>query len=141
MVNFGNYKKIYGIPDNTQKSSKIFTSLSPTVNSANKTLSNLDWQNTQFVVPANTCPANLHRGSSDCNVFYASYCTNMYDYLQSKGLIDKEKLLQIPECACYFPNTKEQQLIQYWKIIADNIWIKHPILHLQQLILVHQQQL
>ena len=95
--------------DNTEKSAKIFTSLSPTVNSANKTLSNLDWQNTQFVVPENTCPSNLHRGSSDCNVFYASYCTNMYDYLQSKGLTDKEKLLQIPECACYFPNTKEQE--------------------------------
>lgn len=60
-------------------------------------------------MPANTCPSNLHRGSSYCNVFYASYCTNMYDYLQSKGLTDKEKLLQIPECACYFPNTKEQE--------------------------------
>lgn len=94
--------------DNTSKYAKIFTSLSPTVNSANKMLSNINLQNNQFTIPANTCPTNLYRGSNDCNVFYASYCTNMYEYLQSKGLTDKEKLLQIPECACYFPNTKEQ---------------------------------
>jgi hypothetical protein len=95
--------------DNTQKSAKIFTSLSPDINSKNKTLSELNWQNSQFTVPANTCPTNLYKGSADCNVFHASYCANMYDYLQSKGLKDKDKLLQIPECACYFPNTKEQE--------------------------------
>ena len=95
--------------DNTQKLAKIFTSISPDVNSANETLGNLNWQNAQFIVPDNTCPTNLFKSSNDCNVFFASYCANTYDYLHSKGLTDKQKLLQIPECACYFPNTKEQE--------------------------------
>ena len=33
----------------------------------------------------------------------------MYNYLESKEINDREKLNLIPECACYFPLTREQQ--------------------------------
>lgn len=95
--------------DTTSKSTNVKTSLSPYVASENPLLSNLNYQNKIFTIPENSCPVNLYKGSENCNAFFSSYCANLYDYLDSKGLSNNEKLLQIPECACYFPKTKEQQ--------------------------------
>jgi len=95
--------------DNTAKTSNVKVSLCPGVQTENKLLAELDYQNKVFNIPNDTCPVNLYRGSEDCNVFYASYCQNFYNYLKSKGLSNSDILLQIPECACYFPNTVEQE--------------------------------
>ena len=89
--------------------SSIKGSLSPQVFKENKTFAELNYENKNFEIPANTCPANLTSNSDDCNVFYATYCQNYYNYLKSKGLLDADILKQIPDCGCYFPNSIAQK--------------------------------
>ncbi len=84
-------------------------SLSPNVAVQNETLNKLNFQSNSYTLPPNSCPANLYGGSSDCDAFFGSYCANMYDYLQSKGFNDNDKLNIIPECACLFPPTVNQK--------------------------------
>ena len=83
--------------------------LTPKVYKDNKILAELNYQNRSFTIPANSCPANLKPNSDDCNVFYATYCQNYYNYLKSKKLSDAEILKVIPDCGCYFPKTSAQQ--------------------------------
>jgi len=94
--------------DNSKKNVGVKVSISPNTANLNDVLYNLNYENKIFTIPDNSCPVNLYKGSNDCNVYFASYCQNYYDYLQSKGLSNSDKLLQIPECACYFPKTEDQ---------------------------------
>ena len=105
-LKLGCCKRIQG--DDSAKSANVKVSLTPEVNTNNKLLSKLNYQNQIIKIPENTCPTNLYNGSDDCNIFHEIYCKNFYDYLQSKDINNSDKLLQIPECACYFPKTQEQ---------------------------------
>ena len=95
--------------DNTSKNVNVKFSLSPDKGKSDSRQKNLNYEKKIINIPENTCPTNLYSGSDDCNLFYEIYCKNYYDYLESKGLNNTDKLYEIPECACYFPKIGAQK--------------------------------
>jgi len=62
--------------------------------------------NPQFIlnsttIPANSCPALLHKQTPVCDAFYDVYCNNVIQYLKDNGYSQEQMLKFSPECACY----------------------------------------
>jgi hypothetical protein len=91
--------------DNTAKNVKVRVELKPGA-MGNLKKFGFEWKNLN--IPASTCPANLYKGSSDCDTFYDVYCENVNKvFMEDFGRqIDDETNKYpnyAPDCACYAP--------------------------------------
>ena len=71
-----------------------------------------EWKNID--IPANTCPANLYKGSPDCDTFYNVYCENVNSVFTEhfgRQIDDSTNKYPnyAPDCACYAPMAVGQE--------------------------------
>ena len=94
---------------NTQINVNVRVPVNPTIESINPFTNKFNFQNSQIVLPENTCPANMYWGSDVCDNFFGLNCNNVMNYMQSENInVESELLNYAPECACYAPQTKDQ---------------------------------
>lgn len=91
--------------DTTAKTAKIRVPLEPTTIGELKNFG-FEWKN--IVIPAGYCPANLYKGSVDCDTFYSIYCANVNQVFSEqfgKQVDDHTNKYPsyAPDCACYAP--------------------------------------
>ena len=91
--------------DNTARNVKVRVELEPGAIGNLKEFG-FEWKNIQ--IPANTCPANLYKGSPDCDTFFDVYCENVNTVFTEqfgKQVDDKTNKYPnyAPDCACYAP--------------------------------------
>ena len=63
--------------NNSSQIANVKVPLSPTISQESPTLKSFNFQKENLVIPATTCPANLHVNSDDCNAFYGVYCLSL----------------------------------------------------------------
>lgn len=91
--------------DNTERNVKVRVELQPDT-IGDLTEFGFEWQN--MTIPANACPANLYKGSPDCDTFYNVYCENVNTVFSEKfgqQVDDKTNKYPnyAPDCTCYAP--------------------------------------
>lgn len=93
------------VGDNTARNVKVRVELEPgTIGNLKKF--GFEWKN--MTIPANTCPANLFKGSADCDTFYNVYCENVNTvFTEQFGRQVDDNTNKYPnyapDCACYAP--------------------------------------
>ena len=91
--------------DNTARNVKVRIPVEPGAIGELKEFG-FEWKNIQ--IPAGTCPANLYKGSPDCDTFYDVYCENVNTvFTESFGRQVDDNTNKYPnyapDCACYAP--------------------------------------
>jgi hypothetical protein len=91
--------------DTTAKIAKVRVPLEPSTIGELKNFG-FEWKN--IVIPAGYCPANLYKGSDDCDTFYSIYCANVNQVFTEqfgKQVDDHTNKYPsyAPDCACYAP--------------------------------------
>jgi hypothetical protein len=91
--------------DNTARNVKVRIPVEPDAIGELKEFG-FEWKNIQ--IPAGTCPANLYKGSPDCDTFYDVYCENVNTvFAENFGRQVDDKTNKYPnyapDCACYAP--------------------------------------
>jgi len=71
------------------------------------------YQYNSIDIPEKSCPVDFQKYNSNCNAFMNIYCDNMYIEFKKLNLPESEFQDYCPECACYAPRTKEQELYPY----------------------------
>lgn len=91
--------------DETARNVKVRVAVEPGAMSQFKDFG-FEWKNMN--IPAGTCPANLYKGSPDCNTFYSVYCENVNTVFSEKFGRQVDDTTNkypnyAPDCACYAP--------------------------------------
>ena len=96
--------------DNTEKNVNVRVPVNPTTESINPYTKEFNFQYSQINIPANSCPVNLYSGSPDCDNFFGLNCNNIMNYMGQQNInVQSELMNYAPECACYAPQTQDQE--------------------------------
>ena len=95
--------------DTSQKTSLVRTPLSPN-DTVDPLFKKFDFKFKSIPIPEESCPVDYYSGSPNCNAFYDVYSQNMITQLNKQGIEVDNFLKYAPECACYAPRTKVQEV-------------------------------
>lgn len=71
---------------------------------------NFDFKLKSLNIPENACPVDYYGGSTNCNAFFDVYCKNVVNEFNKLNLTADKFIYYAPECACYAPKTKIQEI-------------------------------
>jgi hypothetical protein len=96
--------------DNSEKSVVVRTPLNPYDTNAESDFKKFDFKFKTLSIPANSCPSNFYGDSLECNALYETYCKNVITHFNSKNLPLDDFKKYAPECACYAPKYKKEEI-------------------------------
>jgi hypothetical protein len=112
--------------DDSQRNVLVRIPLNPNEN-VDSQLKKFDFKFKSLTIPKNSCPTKFYAGSNDCNTFFDVYCTNLVNEFNKLNLPLDNFTKYAPECACYAPKTKVQEIYpettppSCYKTNCDNI--------------------
>ena len=95
--------------DNSQKTVLVRTPLNPNEN-VDPMYKKFDCKFKSIPIPQDSCPTDYYGGSPNCNAFYDIYSQNIITEFNKQEVQPEYFIKYAPECACYAPKTKVQEI-------------------------------